>query len=689
MNKWQWISLLVMCSGCAGKAVAPAVSPAVQQDPMTPLEVMATAQDSRTMLPSLVELAGSSDAQLRGQAVLALGRIGDPAAVPLLASALKDPSAEVRARAAFGTELMCPAIAEGLRSSLGQALSVESEGPCRAALLHACGRCVCPQLPEAFLTAARDADPTLRAAALVALGLYGQAGQTVSSAALQLTGDSLLDDSDAVRLAAAFALFRTATSEAGPKLAAKLRTVAASDANPQVRYHALRALARRGLLDETALTTALSDANPNVQAGASIGLTLVPTGSCELATAALVSLANKVSAEVALVDSSLGHGLRAALETLTQCELGPQARAAAQGILQQLEQLRRPRTATAGLVLCLARAAMGVEDLRLLACDPQRPDTGKKLLAQRLAKRAPKDSAALDSLVEMIRDGEPAVAVAAVLALGGMDSDQAGAALETALLEERALIVSAALDTIAERGSDASRPVAAIAAAVQKWQAGATAHAVLLCAIAALQGAAEPQAATLLEQLAADPRPEVRRAALSAIAQTPGAKAPGALPALKPTHPFEPRELLDWQGRQASVRVATTRGDFEMSLLPHLAPGTVASFVDLAQQGYFDDTPIHRVVPGFVVQAGDPTGTGLGDPGYSLRSELTDTPYDRGVVGMALSGPDTGGSQFFITLTKQPHLDGQYTVFGRVTSGMDIADLLEEGDRILAVVVKP
>ena len=111
------------------------------------------------------------------------------------------------------------------------------------------------------------------------------------------------------------------------------------------------------------------------------------------------------------------------------------------------------------------------------------------------------------------------------------------------------------------------------------------------------------------------------------------------------------------------------------------------SFVELALSGYLDDTEIHRVVPNFVVQAGDPTGTGLGDPGYTLRCEVSPIPYERGTVGMALSGKDTGGSQFFVTLSRQPHLDGNYTVFGRVTSGMETVDLIEEGDKILGVTV--
>ncbi|HUT77049.1 MAG TPA: peptidylprolyl isomerase, partial [Polyangia bacterium] len=94
------------------------------------------------------------------------------------------------------------------------------------------------------------------------------------------------------------------------------------------------------------------------------------------------------------------------------------------------------------------------------------------------------------------------------------------------------------------------------------------------------------------------------------------------------------------------------------------------------------------VVPNFVVQAGDPTGTGMGDPGYTLRCEVSGLPYRRGTVGMALSGKDTGGSQFFVALSAQPHLDGTYSVFGEVTAGMEVLDLVEEGDGILEVKIE-
>jgi cyclophilin family peptidyl-prolyl cis-trans isomerase len=120
-------------------------------------------------------------------------------------------------------------------------------------------------------------------------------------------------------------------------------------------------------------------------------------------------------------------------------------------------------------------------------------------------------------------------------------------------------------------------------------------------------------------------------------------------------------------------------------LLPDEAPLTVDNFVTLARKGYFNGQFIPRVVPNFVIQAGDPRGDQNGGPGYQIRCEINEVPFNRGAVGMALSGKDTGGSQWFVTHSPQPHLDGGYTVFGRVVSGMEVVDNVVRGDIILSV----
>jgi cyclophilin family peptidyl-prolyl cis-trans isomerase len=134
------------------------------------------------------------------------------------------------------------------------------------------------------------------------------------------------------------------------------------------------------------------------------------------------------------------------------------------------------------------------------------------------------------------------------------------------------------------------------------------------------------------------------------------------------------------------VYLDTDRGTIQIELAVLDAPLTVENFVALARKGYFNGLSVHRVVPDFVVQDGDPRGDGEGGPGYSIRDELNQRPYLRGTVGMALDPwPDTGGSQYFIAHSPQPHLDARYTVFGRVVSGMDVVDQIQQGDVIRRV----
>lgn len=133
------------------------------------------------------------------------------------------------------------------------------------------------------------------------------------------------------------------------------------------------------------------------------------------------------------------------------------------------------------------------------------------------------------------------------------------------------------------------------------------------------------------------------------------------------------------------IVLKTTKGDIELELFPGVAPFTVQSFLKLAAKGYFDSTVFHRVVPNFVIQGGDITGTGFGGPDYSIRSEFSPLTYDAGIVGMASAGKDTEGSQFFITHSSAPHLDGKYTIFGHVTGGMKIVDKILVGDLLLSV----
>ncbi|MGH7336069.1 MAG: peptidylprolyl isomerase, partial [Myxococcota bacterium] len=131
--------------------------------------------------------------------------------------------------------------------------------------------------------------------------------------------------------------------------------------------------------------------------------------------------------------------------------------------------------------------------------------------------------------------------------------------------------------------------------------------------------------------------------------------------------------------------IETEQGTIEVELAVLDAPMAVASFIDLARRGFFTGVALHRVVPDFVVQAGDPRGDGQGGPGYTLRDEVNQRPYLRGIVGMARDWMDTSGSQFFITHSPQPHLDARYTVVGHVVNGMDVVDRLQQLDVIRSI----
>lgn len=148
------------------------------------------------------------------------------------------------------------------------------------------------------------------------------------------------------------------------------------------------------------------------------------------------------------------------------------------------------------------------------------------------------------------------------------------------------------------------------------------------------------------------------------------------------------RRALSRIGKTVRAVVTTSKGSFTIEFLPEAAPLTVDNFVQLAQRNYYRNVTIHRVVPNFVIQDGDPRGDGNGGPGYQIRCEINEVPYDRAAVGMALSGKDTGGSQWFVTHSPQPHLDGGYTVFGRVVAGMDVVDKIVRGDVIQSITIR-
>ena len=136
------------------------------------------------------------------------------------------------------------------------------------------------------------------------------------------------------------------------------------------------------------------------------------------------------------------------------------------------------------------------------------------------------------------------------------------------------------------------------------------------------------------------------------------------------------------------VTIETSKGKIVLELAEDDAPNTVANFISLAEKGFYDGLTFHRVIPNFMIQGGDPKGDGTGGPGYRIADEFSpNLKHTRGVISMANAGPNTGGSQFFITHVPTPWLDGKHAVFGRVTAGMDVVNKIQVGDKMIKVTV--
>jgi cyclophilin family peptidyl-prolyl cis-trans isomerase len=197
----------------------------------------------------------------------------------------------------------------------------------------------------------------------------------------------------------------------------------------------------------------------------------------------------------------------------------------------------------------------------------------------------------------------------------------------------------------------------------------AAAQPLLVAALGDRDWAVRVRAAELLRQL--DPKADVS-------AMRPAPPPPSDLNAvdtfIAPT--VSPTAYID-----------TEKGTIQVELAVIDAPRAVANFITLVRKGYFNGVSLHRVVPDFVVQDGDPRGDGEGGPGYTMRDELSERQFLRGTVGMARDWADTGGSQFFITHSPQPHLDARYTVFGEVLSGFEVVDRLSQWDAIVRIRV--
>ena len=682
----------------------------------TLLRIVRAEDERRWESNDLGALLADASAGVRRRAAIAAGRIGDEGAVAPLASMLgRDASEAVRAAAAFalgetesasGADALLTALRTG-KSTEVRARATEALGKVAAALpkeqdarrlelgaailgaLAAEQRSARPDREVILLglTATLRARPAAASAGVVPFlnsrdaRVRADAANTLARLRAKDASASvrpLLSDADpVVRANAARAL---GAAEDAASLDALLPP-ATGDSDERVRVSALRALAQikdarpapqllaRGeaLLAAYASARAGGNANPSeanelLEVASALGRVLSGSGD-ERALRFLRALreATEMSApevEVAFARVAPAQYLRErpfdALARSGRVEPSRRWQSVA-ALAQGLAETANISSATAGnsAVSLQADAQM---HLRAMLSDAEAHVLAQPDILRAIAAFKPPDQAEL-MRARLASSNDPIVRATAAELLGGLKPDAAS---------ERAL--SAALPrALRDELNDAALSILGALAA----QRTASAAAAIRTALEVPDYLVRRRAAALLAEM-------------SGGAPTPDGAASQQTVAVR-YKPADYQRALARAGRPVRALVATDKGQFTVELLAQEAPLTVDNFVQLAQRNFFDNVSFHRVVPNFVIQGGDPRGDGNGGPGYQIRCEINTVPYQRGAVGMALSGKDTGGSQWFVTHSPQPHLDGGYTVFGRVTEGMEVVDRIARGDRIRSV----
>jgi cyclophilin family peptidyl-prolyl cis-trans isomerase/HEAT repeat protein len=283
---------------------------------------------------------------------------------------------------------------------------------------------------------------------------------------------------------------------------------------------------------------------------------------------------------------------------------------------------------------------------------------------------------------------EPMVRAAVISAIADTQVDAQADIIRAGLTDPDVIVRSSALDQYLKVTLDPSSVWQPALLKAEESERGGAMNDARLSAIRALAEWQRPQRASFFRGLLNDPDPVVRRLAADLMVEKLQLPRPAytPLPVTRPQSEYE--EIARWSRTPHTATIHMTRGKVELALLTQDAPMTAWNFAQLAGKKYFDNSSFMRVVPNFVIQGGDPRNDMNGGPGYAIRDEINLQKYTRGAVGMALSGADTGGSQFFIAHSPQPHLDGGYTIFARVYDGMNsVVDQTERGDRVLTITI--
>jgi cyclophilin family peptidyl-prolyl cis-trans isomerase len=682
---------LVGCNGRRGeRVVAPPAARIAELDEISRLEDARDVGDGR-----LGQLLAHEDPRVRARAALAIGRVADPAAFPPVREALRDAEPQVRAAAALALGLAGDEEAE---PALLRRLALDDGRPERLADLEALGRVGGERAVPALVASLGEPEPEVRAAAARALGNYGYRQRLVGrlGAAEQALGAALADQAVEVRIAAAWALFRIRPSGGPDPALAGLRT-ALRDPDPEVRALAVQAVAARAPAEREPLLAALVDSDWRVRVQAARALPRTGDAGADAVAAFAASAWKALAGDTARLRGPDLHPVLAAAEALVKHSGRPRVLAAAEELYAAAAPQANapPLDARArALVQCAAGAILEREGKPALErCggtgDAGLPAWRKQVMqAAILAEARLPASARSRRLEELFKSRDARVRAAVAEAAGALDDPRAQRLLREALAGDDPGVLAAAADALRHAAEDHHRRDPGLVPRLCELTArlrSADSPEALASVIDALKALADPRALSALPPLLADPNVTVRGHARAAVRWITGRDPVMPAPAHPQPPPGDPWALL---GRTVTARVGTERGELTLRLFPEDAPRAVASFAALARRGFYDGLGFHRVVPGFVVQGGDPRGDGYGGPGYTLRCELGGRRFGRGAVGIALAGKDTGGSQFFITQAPQPHLDGRYTLIGQVESGWEVLDALQAGDRITTIKVE-
>lgn len=660
----------------AGPRLAAAQLPADEATVGVLAAILAVADARRFDPAPLREALSHTNPAVRRQGALAAGRIGDPAAVDLLIPVLNDSAAFVRAAAAFGLGLLkdaraIPALLQTVRAvAPADQLAPQLEAVAAIAKIGGDeGARALSEIIAGSSAAGGAATPVVDAALLEAWRLGARAPVTELVRFTDATSATTRRN----------ALFSLARLRAAPGAASLIQAL--SDPDDQVR-----AVAARGI------SKALVDSAKLDPRGAIDGLRpLLDSRDARLRINALRALASFRDSSLASAVAPLAADRDIGVAVQAETTLG-----VLRGVVA-IEALRARLTSSVFAIkrqaiigLAQADSAAGVAAAATLTGDA---DWRWRSVAAEAFGAAP----AREQLEAQLADPDGRVVAQALQGLQRIvpaADSSLGVRARALLTHADPAVRSVAADVVARHPTvdDVDLLVAAYRRAEGDPFNDARLSAVTaLGAIAGASPSGRLRVATKFVSVV--PRPDdylVRRLAADTLPDTRDAWGP-------PVPIATGRTLADYRdvarrwlapalaGTNPHIFLETDRGTLDIELLPAEAPLTVAAILDLVNRRYFDGTRWHRVVPNFVVQDGDPRGDGWGGPGFVLRDEINPVRYETGRVGMALSGPDTGGSQYFITHSAQPHLDGVYTIFGRVVSGVLVLNAIGQGDRIRSI----